>query len=374
VGVSAATDELDTGVLVEVRAALAAGASPATALSVARTGPLAAVARDVGVGRSLAEVAADVDTGDPHADLLVRGLGIVERTGTGAATAVEQVISAVADAAAGARIVRTRTAQARGSAVVLVVMPMVVWALLVLLDPQTLAFYGTPLGLGTAAGAALLVAAAAAWSRRMVRRAADAADRVDPLRGPAPQRDVGRALALGLPLGLVLLLGGQGAMAPLGALVGAAVGLRPRGGDDATPDLSGGGTAEVAELIAVALGAGGSAVSALADVAAIGPPAARAGLTDATRRLRGGWSLEEAFDGTRLEAVGDVLAATARWGAPAAPALRQLAADLRAARRDAAEEAAERLQLSLIFPTTLLTLPAFVLGVVPPVLWTALRG
>jgi hypothetical protein len=36
------------------------------------------------------------------------------------------------------------------------------------------------------------------------------------------------------------------------------------------------------------------------------------------------------------------------------------------------EEAAAKVELRLVFPTTLLTLPAFVLGVVPPLLWTAL--
>lgn len=372
---SAATAPFDTSLLVEVRAALASGASPATALSVARSGPLAAVARDVRVGRSLAEVAADVDSGDVNVDLLVRGLGIVERAGTGATAAVDQVITAVEEAAASARLLRARTAQARGSAVVLAALPLAVWALLVMLNPRTLAFYRTGLGVATMIGVALLVAAALAWSRRLVRGATRAADRVDPLSGPPPARDVGRGLALGLPAGLVLILGGLPALAPMGAAVGLLVGLRPRGGADGpAPDLSGGGTAEAAELLAVALGSGGSAVAALTEVARVGPPATRRALSDAARRLRGGWSLDEAFDGTRLEPIGAVLAATARWGAPAAPGLERLAADLRAARRAAAEEAAERLQISLIFPTTLLTLPAFVLGVVPPVLWTALRG
>jgi hypothetical protein len=49
--------------------------------------------------------------------------------------------------------------------------------------------------------------------------------------------------------------------------------------------------------------------------------------------------------------------------------LRGLARDLRAERLTAAEEAAERTQLLLVFPTTLLTLPAFALAVVPPLVW-----
>jgi hypothetical protein len=72
--------------------------------------------------------------------------------------------------------------------------------------------------------------------------------------------------------------------------------------------------------------------------------------------------------------MGQTLAAAQRWGAPAAPALRDLATDLREQRRAAVEAAAERLQLVLIFPTTLLTLPAFILAVVPPLLWSTLHG
>ena len=75
-----------------------------------------------------------------------------------------------------------------------------------------------------------------------------------------------------------------------------------------------------------------------------------------------------------LAPLGAVLAAGERWGAPAEPALRRLAAELRATRRAAAEESAERVQLALVFPTTLLTLPAFTVGVVPPLLWSAFTG
>ena len=47
---------------------------------------------------------------------------------------------------------------------------------------------------------------------------------------------------------------------------------------------------------------------------------------------------------------------------------------LRAHERGVAEAAAERVQLALVFPTTLLTLPAFVLPLVPPLVWTAFAG
>ncbi len=111
---------------------------------------------------------------------------------------------------------------------------------------------------------------------------------------------------------------------------------------------------------------------ALATVAPLAPPPARPLLADAARRMAAGDSVDTALAGTGLADLGALLAVTERWGAPAAVALRRLAAELRADRRAAAEEAAERLQLALVFPTTLLTLPAFVLGVVPPLLWTTL--
>jgi hypothetical protein len=167
-------------------------------------------------------------------------------------------------------------------------------------------------------------------------------------------------------------MGAGAGLGTAGAAIALAVGLRAQGPPPA--DLRGGGTPETAELLAIALGAGLPPVAALTEVAALGPPAARRGLADAARRLHGGWPLAEAFEGTDLDAVGAALAATARWGAPAEPALRRLAAEVRADRRAAGEAAAERAQLALLFPTTLLTLPAFVLAVVPPVLWTAFTG
>jgi tight adherence protein B len=362
--------------LVELRAALEAGASPGTALGVIDGGPLAELGRGLGLGRPLADVAADGGADDPQTDLLVRGLAIAERTGAGACQAVDQVLVAGRESAEAQRILRSRTAQARGTAVILAVLPVCVWLLLVMLQPELLRFYTTPIGVTSALGVAVLVTAALLWSRRIVAGARRAADRCDPLRGAPARRDPGRAVALAAPPLLILALAGHPVLGVTAGAVGMAIGLRPRGGDPAAADLdlAGGGTPEVAELLAIALSAGLPPVGAIAEVAALGPPAARSPLNDVTRRLRSGWGITAAFDGTNLERIGAVLAATTRWGAPAEPALRLLAAELRADRRAATEQAAERTQLSLIFPTTLLTLPAFVLCVVPPVLWTAFVG
>jgi hypothetical protein len=146
---------------------------------------------------------------------------------------------------------------------------------------------------------------------------------------------------------------------------------RPTGG---APEAGGGGAAETVCLVAVAMDTGLPAAAAIAEVARVAPPAAAPVLHAAARRTAGGWTARDALSDTPLAAIGVAISAAERWGAPAAPALRALADDLRAQRRTAAELAAERLQLTLIFPTTLLTLPAFVLGIVPPLLWSTVRG
>jgi Flp pilus assembly protein TadB len=358
--------------LVELRAAIEAGVAPAAALAAVGRGPLEGVATELRLGRSLGELAGAVATGDPRADLLVRGLAVAERTGAGAVAAVEQVLRAAEEAAAVARALRTRTAQARGTALVLAALPLVLWGLLVLLDPAVLRFYRSPVGIGTAVGAVALMAASRSVVRRVIAAVERAPADADPLRGAPAPRDPRRALALALPVAAVLGVGAGPVVGLLGAGAGAVLGLRRRA--TAAPDLRGGGTPEVAELLAVAVDAGLPPVAAVAEVAELGPPAARPALATAARRQRAGWAVDEAFAGSGLEPLGAVLAAAGRWGAPVGPALRRLAAEGRADRRAAGDAAAERAQLVLVFPTTLLTLPAFVLAVVPPVLWTAFAG
>lgn len=372
---------LDAAALAEVRAALAAGASPAAALlavgdrRAAHPGALDAVVATVRAGEPLADAAERVDTGDPAADLLVRALGVAERTGAGSAAAVEQAIAAARDEATLASLLRSRTVQARGTAVVLTAVPVLAWALLVATDVGTLRFYATGLGAATGGLAVTLAAAGQWWSRRLVAAAGRAGAEADPLAPRRSPRDHKRMAALGVPGLVVGLLAGGPATGLVAGGAALAVGARRRPGDAPAgaggDDASSGGAAEAVELVTVALTAGLSASAALAAVAPLAPPAARPALRDAGRRLRAGWSADTALADTGLAALGDTLAVTERWGAPAAPALRRLAEDLRAARRAAVEEAAERTQLTLIFPTTLLTLPAFVLGVVPPLLWTA---
>ena len=390
---------LDLAVLSELRAALSAGAAPGAALGAAAGGGcLAPVARSVRLGQPLAEAAATVDTGDPAADLLVRALGVAELAGAGATAAVDQALDAVRQETALRRLIRVRTAQARGTAVVLVALPPVLWLLLVALDGRALGFYSTPPGVLTGALALGLTLAGHRWSHRLVAAAGRAAAAADPLAPPRAQVDRGRvAAAAGPTLVLAAVALGPGPGLLLAALVGALAARRRQPATAADPAAAAGGrlpgtaasgprvgrrplqqqaggAAEAIELVAIALAGGLPAGAAIDTVAPLAPPAARHVLAAAGRRLRGGWTADAAFTGTGLAPLGAVLATADRWGAPAEQALRRLAADLRADGRAAAEEAAERVQLALVFPTTLLTLPAFVLGIVPPLLWTSLAG
>lgn len=377
-----AASALAASALVEVRAALASGAAPHAALAAASGGALDGPAAAARLGRPLGEVAAEVDTGDARADLLVRALAVAEAAGAGAVDAVDQAVEAAEADEAVRRLVRVRSTQARFTAVLLAALPVALWVLFTATNPALLGFYREPLGAATALAAVGLAGAGQRWARRAIVRAARAAEVADPLVPAAPRRDVGRALALGLPaLAVGGLAAGPGVALPAAA-AGAAVGLRGTRDDRAArrrsaraaDEAAAGGAAEAVELVATALAAGIPTVAAVAHVAAVAPPLARPALETGRRRLRGGWGPAEAFAGTGLDALGGVLDATGRWGAPARDSLRRLAADLRACRAAAAEEAAERLQVTLVFPTTLLTLPAFVLAVVPPLVWTAFAG
>lgn len=374
------TPELDVATLHELHAALASGASPAAALAAADAEPLRDVARQASLGSSLYEMAQNVDTGDPGADLLVRGLGLAEVTGGGALVAVQQAGAAVREQRALRRLLQTRTAQARGSAFVLGGVPLVTWLLLVALQPGAVRFYATPLGVLSAALALGLVVAGVAWAQGIVRRASSRV--ADPL-VVQPPRDAARVAAFGVPaLVVVSVAAGIGAGLLAAALAaGLASGLASRrssrnanAAKGRSQDPAQGGAAEAVELVAVALSAGLAPADAVAAVAPIAPPLACPVLVTAATRLQAGWDPAAAFSGTGLAALGRTLAASDRWGAGAAGALHALAADLRADRRACAEEAAELVELALIFPTTLLTLPAFVLAVVPPLLWAAFTG
>jgi pilus assembly protein TadC len=241
---------------------------------------------------------------------------------------------------------------------------------------------------GGASALAVLAAAVLAWSPRDTPRRR----RLDPFltrrarpearRGREPRAarwhvgEVGRRRLLAAAAGIAagLLVGGVVglAVAAGGAVVGERL-LRAHAPDEGREvrlalrrDLPG-----ACELLAVCLAAGLPAGGALAAVATAvpGPLGARlrgvAGLYRLGAEPRRAWAAEP----PELAALGRVLARAAEGGSAAAPALRALAADARAASRADTEAAVRRAGVGVLAPLGLCFLPAFVcLGVVPLVL------
>lgn len=356
--------------LLRVRAALTVGLPPAQALATVTDAGLADTVRQVRFGRSLPEVAraAPRDAGSLGPGPLLRALALAERCGHGAVTAVDVALATRQDALADDERIRARSAQAVGTARLLTALPVGAWALLVLVDPAALGFYAGPVGWVCAATSLTLAAGAHAWSRRLVRRAARAARLADPLATMPGAFDRVRALAIAVPVLVAVTVLIHPLPAVIASAVVAAFAGRPRTEDRSPPY----GALELVALLRMLVAADLGLQAALEHLAAVTPAPLDADLQAVGRRLRAGTDTERAFAGAGLDELGAVLAATERWGvAPAAP-LALLGDAIRARQRAAAETAAERVQLALVFPTTLLTLPAFVIAVVPPLVWTAL--
>ncbi|MGH3443622.1 MAG: hypothetical protein ACRDUY_16560 [Nitriliruptorales bacterium] len=120
---------------------------------------------------------------------------------------------------------------------------------------------------------------------------------------------------------------------------------------------------EIVDLVATALGAGLPPGAALRATAAVVPDRAVDLRRAALAYELGGGGLPD-----DLAFADVVLRESARWGAPAVPGLRRLAADLRAGALSRALAGAERLPALLTFPTVLLLLPASLLLVGAPLL------
>lgn len=141
-----------------------------------------------------------------------------------------------------------------------------------------------------------------------------------------------------------------------------------------TPSLPGTlPTVEAVELVALALSAGVGLAEACRLAARLGPLEVRPALAEVAARLGSGAQPADAFP-TQLTELAHLIDLTHRWGAPTAEALRLLAGDIRARAATAAEEAAERLTVQLVFPTTVLLVPAFGLLVVAPLVASSLSG
>ncbi|HVF75324.1 MAG TPA: type II secretion system F family protein [Acidimicrobiales bacterium] len=201
-----------------------------------------------------------------------------------------------------------------------------------------------------------------------------------PLPAPDPHggRDPPRATALSvaaLGVGVVVAV----AFGPLGVAASAAVVLgRPhlktrrharRRREAVEAEL-----AEVVDLLSLAVRAGMTVPHAVAAVArrATGPLATElARVVDQTTRGR---RFADALDelperaGEPARPLAATLADCERYGSPVGEALERLAADARERQRRAAEQAARRLPVALLFPLVLCILPAFALLAVAPLI------
>jgi hypothetical protein len=133
----------------------------------------------------------------------------------------------------------------------------------------------------------------------------------------------------------------------------------------------------VVDLVQVAVSAGATPRRAVELAVAWGPSAVGAHLSAAIDATRLGGALADALDHLAqaippLAPLTDVLVASDRLGAPAAPALTRLASELRADLRRRAEARARTLPVKLLFPLVFLVLPAFGLLTVVPALLQAL--
>ncbi|HUG83967.1 MAG TPA: type II secretion system F family protein [Euzebya sp.] len=401
------TQDLTPNDLLVVQAMLAAGAAPQDALGEVSCPALTPIRGALQAGVALPAIAgglrhpperrwwrgprAATHCLPPASAALVRAMAVAEVVGAPAGPAVQRVLDGVRDAVRLHDLIRIRSAQAVVSARFLIGLPLVAAAGMALLDPAARRFLTSPLGTAVAALAGVLIASAAMWIHRLLAGIAGAGSRADPLvatgegRDPVPAVAVGTGVVaaigagpiVGLVAGVVLLLGGPSVIRRL---------RRPRGrgtepGHDATeraarvsPAVPGAlPTVEAIELMALAMSAGVGLTEACRIVARLGSLEVRPALGDIAARLASGTPPAHAFP-AQLSELAHLIDLTHRWGAPTAEALRLLAGDIRCRAATAAEEAAERLTVQLVFPTTVLLVPAFGLLVVAPLVASSLSG
>ncbi len=253
------------------------------------------------------------------------------------------------------RQVAMATAPARTVAVLLVALPVVVVPVLGrLLDLDLVAFYTSGPGLAVAAVAVVLWGLGAALTIGLLRHA----DREPTPSGPLP-RSLGAAL-----LALVVV-------GPWAAVLAAAVAWATHRPGPSPPHRS---LATACELLATALSAGLTVAAALRESARELPELA-ADLSRVAWHVELG-RMHAMADGapTALVPLCRVLADGMAVGSPLAPALRDLARQVRADRGAFAEARALRLPARLTFPTSLLLLPATVLAIGAPIVASGLSA
>ncbi len=313
--------------LLLLRAALLAGASPAAALAEVDHPSLASVNAALRVGTPLEQLAARGSALPSSVVRLLRTLAMADLVGSAASPAVGALLDGTTATLRLQALMAARSAQAVLSARLLVALPLVGAVGLALLDRGARGLLLSASGAVLASVALVLVLLAVLWMRVLLTRAAASAAAADPL-----------------------------------------VGTCDSGTDPG--DLP---TVELLELLALALSAGVGLPEAVRLVARIAAPDTAGLMAQVAGRLHSGMSPVQAMP-EQLGEVGRLLDLSERFGAPTAEALRVLADDIRRRAAAAAETAAERLTVHLVFPTTLLLVPAFGLLVVVPTLASSLGG
>ena len=135
--------------------------------------------------------------------------------------------------------------------------------------------------------------------------------------------------------------------------------------------------ASVIELVRLALESGSTPSLALLSVGPLAGHGLRPSLSVAGEEIRRGVAFDAVLrrlsvEAPELSALSDVLVASNRLGLRVADTLRSLAVEARSARRREAETAARRLPVVLLFPVVCLTLPAFIVLTVAPLLLSGL--
>jgi tight adherence protein C len=171
----------------------------------------------------------------------------------------------------------------------------------------------------------------------------------------------------GAPVGRAILLVGAALLVAGGGSARLLISRAARRATDASLE-------EVAELVAVALGAGVGIAAALRAIADVMPEHANRLQRLAIDRDLGVVRAPPRGSPDELLRIHEVLEVASDLGAPAAPTLRRLARDLRAAELSRVLAGAERLPAQLALPTTLLLLPATLLLVGAPLVASGLAA
>jgi Flp pilus assembly protein TadB len=310
---------------------------------------------------------AGVDLGDPArlAPRAQRAVRVATTVGAPLLDALDGAAAAEDDARRAERAVAVASAQTRAVVAGLLFAPvLLVPGLGRLVGADLLGFYGTPLGVTVGAAGITLLLTGGLLVVGLVRRVGRA-----PTTRPSWTRWAGVLLAA-LAIWWVVH--------PVAAVVTAGV-LVARGPTQRRAHPVVAGADEAADLAAIAL-AGGSPPGEALRVAAAQLPGHAPALSRLALELELGLGSgsptvttagNEAVGLARLRAV---LVTAADVGAPAAPALRRLARDLRADELARILAAAERLPAQLTFPTALCLLPATLLLVGAPMVHVGLAA